>query len=223
MIEISYDSTTAGTGPNLSLKPSTSTNLELGSKWLVNDDTRVNLALFDIATENEIVIQGTSTYTVYNNAGKTHRSGAELSAETRLPNNFGLFMAYTMLDARFDGSSTYNAGKTIPGTYAAQVFAEATWKYQPVNFLTGLEFRHNSRTYVKDDNSDFAPSYTILSLRASLQQQNNSWRFTEYLRIDNLADEKTIGSVRINDSFNRSFEPAPGRNWLIGVKANYIF
>ncbi len=223
MIEISYDNTTSGTGPNLGLKPSTSTNIEAGTKWMVNDDTRVNLAVFDITTDNEIVVQGTSTYTVYNNAGKTQRNGAEISAETRLPNNVTLLLAYTMLDAKFAQSSAFNAGKSIPGTYASQLYAEAAWRYQPLNFQTAIEVRQNSKTYVKDDNTDFAPGYTTLSLRGSLQQVQGKWRFTEYARIDNLLDEKFIGSVRVNDSLNRFYEPAPGRNWIVGVKANYAF
>ncbi len=223
MIEISYDHVTNGTGPNLSLKPSTSTNIEAGTKWLVNDDTRVNLAVFDISTENEIVVQGTGDYTVYNNAGKTKRQGAELLAETRLPNNVSLLLAYTMLDAKFAQSSTFNAGKNIPGTYASQVYAEAAWRYQPLSLLTALEVRHNSKTFVKDDNSDFAPAYTTVSLRGSLQQVQGRWRFTEYARLDNLLDEKFIGSVRVNDTSNRFYEPAPGRNWIVGVKANYAF
>ncbi len=223
MIEISYDSPTNGTGPNLGLKPSTSTNMEIGTKWLLNDDTRLNAALFDITTENEIVVQSTDTYTVYNNAGKTKRQGAELNFETRLPKGFSVYLAYTMLDAKFDDSSAFNANKVIPGTYRTQVFGELAWRHQPLNFLTALEVRHNSKTFTKDDNSAEAPSFTVLSARASLQQQWNRWKLTEYIRIDNLTDQAYIGSIRVNDSNNRFYEPAPGRNYIVGIKANYMF
>jgi iron complex outermembrane receptor protein len=223
MIEISYNNDTTGTGPNLGLKPSTSTNIEVGTKWLVNDDTRFNAALFDISTENEIVVQSTNTYTVYNNSGKTKRQGAELNFEARLPMDFSVYLAYTLLDAKFDENSAFNANKVIPGTYRTQLFGEIAWRHQPMNFVTALEVRHGSKTFTKDDNTEFAPSYTVLSARASLQQHWNQWRLTEYVRIDNLTDEAYIGSVRVNDSNNRFFEPAPGRNYIVGIKANYAF
>lgn len=61
LIESTYSSTSSASGTNTSLKPSTSTNIELGSKWMVSDRTRVNFAAFDISTKNEIVISGAGT------------------------------------------------------------------------------------------------------------------------------------------------------------------
>ena len=58
MIEVSF-SDTSGNGPNLGLKPSTNTSIEFGSKWMATDSTRVNLSLFDISTENELVVSTT--------------------------------------------------------------------------------------------------------------------------------------------------------------------
>jgi iron complex outermembrane receptor protein len=83
--------------------------------------------------------------------------------------------------------------------------------------------RYNSKTYVDDINSDIAPDYTIYSIRGSFQQKQGNWKFTEYARIDNIFDQNYIGSVRVNDTNSRFYEPAPGRNWIMGVKANYMF
>jgi len=223
MIEITYNDSSAGTGPNLGLKPSESTNLEIGSKWLISESSRLNAAVFDISTKNEIVVQSTGDFTVYGNAGRTQRQGAELSFETKLPLNFSAFIAYTLLDAKFDEASAFNAGKKIPGTYRSQVFGELAWSHQPINLLAALEVRHNSKTFTNDSNTEFAPSYTVFSARASLQQQLGKWRLTEYARIDNLTNQEYIGSVRVNDGFSRFFEPAPGRNYIVGIKANYAF
>jgi len=44
----------------------------------------------------------------------------------------------------------------------------------------------------------------------------------EYLRVENLFDKEYIGSVRINDA-NIPFEPAAGRNYLVGLNARYKF
>jgi iron complex outermembrane receptor protein len=233
LIEITYTDPRAPspTGPNLSIKPSTSTNIELGAKWLPSDMSKVNLAVFQINTDNEIVtefLQGSTAS--YKNAGKTKRTGAEISGEMQLQNNINLYLAYTLLDAKFDTSFTtgnsatvVNAGNYIPGTYKSQIYAELAWKHKPMNFQTALEARYNSKTYINDVNTDIAPDYTVYSVRGSFQQQQGNWKFTEYARIDNIFDESYIGSVRVNDANNRFFEPAPGRNWIMGVKANYMF
>lgn len=222
LIEVTFNDT-SGNGPNLTLKPSTSTNIEIGGKWLPSDQTRLNAAVFNITTENEIVVKEGGAFTTYQNAGNTTRNGLEISAESKLANNLSIYLAYTLLNAKFDNDSTFNPGKNIPGTYRSQIYAEAVWKYQPLNFQTALEARYNSKTYINDVNADIAPDYTIYSIRGSFQQQQGNWKFTEYARIDNIFDQSYIGSVRVNDTGSRFFEPAPGRNWIIGVKANYMF
>ena len=222
MIEISFSDTT-GNGPNLGLKPATSTNIEVGSKWMVSDNARANVALFNINTDNEIVVQSGGTYTTYRNAGKTTRQGAEISAETLLGNDISLFAAYTYLDAKFDTGSSFNPGSYIPGTYRTQLYAEAAWKHQPVGFQTALEMRHNSKVYANDANTASVDDYTIFSVRGQFRQKLKDWTVTEYARLDNIFDEKYVGSVRVNDTNSRFYEPAPGRNWIVGVKASHSF
>ncbi len=231
LVEISFLNAGAGTGPNLGLKPSTSDNFEVGAKAFIGETTRVNLAAFNIRTENEIITNQTvSGRTSFQNGKSTKRTGAELSVESLLPNNFSVYGAYTLLNAQFDEAFSYptnnNVAKNnyIPGTYRVQFFGELAWSHQPSNFRVALEGRHNSKVYVNDTNTDAAPSYTIFNVRTSLQQQVGNWRITEYARIENIFDRQYIGSVRVNDYTNqRYFEPAPGRNYIIGIKANYAF
>jgi iron complex outermembrane receptor protein len=240
LTEITYSNpANVSAGSNLNLKSSTSTNIEIGTKWMASDTSRVNAAVFDISTDNEIVIDKLSGTTAsYKNAGKTTRRGFELSAETLVKNDLSAYVAYTYLDATFQsdfptgtgatGTGAYNAGTVtsglaIPGTYRNQFYGELLWKYQPWAMQTAIEGRYNSRVYVNDLNKESAPSYTTFSLRGSLQQLVGNWKITEYARVDNLFDETYIGSVRIGDSNTRFYEPAPGRNWIVGVKANYAF
>lgn len=227
LIEISFNDKTNPTGANTGLKPSTSNNYEIGTKWLVSERTRMNAAAFKIETSNEIVIEDSDAYTKYANAGHTYRSGAEVSVEHAVTSNFNVYAAYSLLNATYGDDVTIKGadvgGNRIPGTYKSQLYAEAAYKYRPLGFSTALEARHNSKVYVKDDNTDFAPSYTIVNLRASLQQVSGQWRFTEYARIENLFDVNYIGSVKVNDSGSRFFETAPTRNYIVGIKANYVF
>ena len=244
LTEITYkDPVNVASGANFSIKPSTSTNIELGTKILISDTARINAAIFDITTKNEIVVnQQVGTTASYNNAGTTSRNGFEISLEKELQNNFKTYLAYTWLNAKFDDTFTYQiltvdssnnvtgtanktvkAGNYIPGTYKSQIYGEVSWKYNPWNLNTALEGRYSSKVFVDDLNADAAPSYLIFSTRASIQQQQGNWKFTEYVRIDNIFDKSYIGSIKVNDSNSRFFEPAPGRNWIMGVKANYMF
>lgn len=241
LIEIAYNDPIMGTGSNMDLKPSTSDNYEIGLKSFLGDNTKFNLAIFRTNTDKEIVSSQSGTYATFTNAGKTKRQGLELSAEAALPNNIGLYGAYTYLDAKFDSdfnyetlkigttgtvtstSSTVNSGNYIPGTYRNQLYGEVSWRAPSVGFYTALEGRYNSKVYVDDRNTDSADSYAVFNVRAGFQQNVSNWRFSEFLRLENVTDKEYIGSVRVNDGNSRFYEPAMGRAWMLGVNANYRF
>jgi iron complex outermembrane receptor protein len=56
-----------------------------------------------------------------------------------------------------------------------------------------------------------------------LNQKSGPWNFTEYVTLNNVTDVKYIGSIKVNDSNSRSYEPAAPFNWILGVKAAYKF
>ena len=233
-IEAAYNSTSSGI-PNLTLKPSVSQNYELGAKAFIGDNTQANLTIFKIDTDNEIVLKETSSAnrSVYGNADKTKRSGAEFSIDTRFSNNISTYVSYSLLNAKFNSDFTYtpssgtpttvNSGNKIPGTYSNQVYGEIAWKYNPLGFSSALEGRYNSKAYVNDINTDAAPSYKIANIRAGFEQKVGDWNFSEFVRVENIFDKDYIGSVRINDSNLRFFEPAAGRNYLLSLGATYKF
>jgi iron complex outermembrane receptor protein len=224
--------------PNLTLKPSVSQNYEVGAKAFIAENTQVNLSVFKITTKNEIVVRETNTTnrSVFTNADKTKRSGAELSIDSKFANNISTYLSYTLLNAEFDSNFTSTRttssgttsqivlpGNKIPGTYSNQIYAEVAWKYQPLGFSSALEGRYNSKVYVNDTNTDAAPSYKIANIRAGFEQNVGGWNFTEFVRVENIFDKNYIGSVRINDGNSRFFEPAADRNYLLSVGATYKF
>jgi iron complex outermembrane receptor protein len=247
-IEMAYSNIYGG-GPNFNLKPSTSDNYEIGSKFYVANNTKVNFALFLTNTEKELVsYDSNSAYSVYTNAGKTQRKGIEFSLDSSLPSNFNFYTSYSYLDAQFKSQfTTYNtaisytdpadptettsptvikSGNKISGTYKNQVYAELAWKYPSLGFSAALESRVNSRVYVNDANSAFASGYTIYNLRAGFEQKLNNWKVSEFARIENLTDKDYVGSVKNNDTTvptPRYYEPGAGRNFFVGVSANYQF
>ena len=229
-IEAAYGTLSAGATPNLSLKPSQSRNYEIGAKAFIADNTQVNLNLFRINTKDEIIIKQTdaANRSLYANANNTKRTGAELSVDSQFANNISTYFSYSLLNAEFDSdfagaSGLVVSGNKIPGTYKSQIYGEVAWKYSPLGFSTALEGRHNSNVYVNDTNTDSAPSYTIFNIRAGFEQNLANWDLKEYLRVENIGDKNYIGSVRVNDANLRFFEPAAGRNYLLGLSANYKF
>jgi iron complex outermembrane recepter protein len=228
-IEAAYNSTAASATPNLTLKPSQSNNYEVGAKAYITDSSLLTLTAFRINTQDELVVSANSNgRSVYANANNTKRYGTEISLDTRYENNITTYLSYSFLNAKYSSSYVGNnglieSGNYIPGTYRNQLYGEVAWKYQPLGFYTALEGRYNSKVYVDDINSQSAPSYTIFNLRAGLEQNLSHWNFKEYIRLENMFDREYIGAVRVNDTNARFYEPAAGRNYLVGINAQYKF
>ncbi|MGS0757112.1 TonB-dependent receptor domain-containing protein, partial [Roseateles sp. GG27B] len=76
--ELSYRPSPA-TGLNTALRASRSRHAEVGAKWKLSPTQRIDAALFDISTEDEIVVDvNTGGRSTFKNAGHTKRSGLEL-------------------------------------------------------------------------------------------------------------------------------------------------
>ena len=223
--ELSYRS--AGPGLNLGLRAAKSNNLELGFKSLLGQATQLNVALFAVDTDREIVVDTNSGgRTTYRNAGRTRRSGLESSLQTSWTNGLGLAAAYTYLSARYRDSiaaSPIQADNFIPGIPRRSAYVEGSWWHAPSGFTLALEVRNVSKVWVNDANTDAAGAYTVANLRFGFEQKVGGWKLKEFLRVDNLGDRQYAGSVIVNESNQRFFEPAPGRNNLVGISAQFGF
>jgi iron complex outermembrane receptor protein len=220
-------------GLNFGLDASRSRHGELGVKTIVPGWVRLNAALFKIVNENEIVVdQNMSGRASFKNVGHTDRKGFELGAETLLTGPFEARLAYTYLKAAFrEGFTTVlntlntpvnvPAGSFLPGVPKSVLYGELRYRAEP--FYAQLEGLHKSRVPVNDPNLEFADAYTSLNLMAGVVQQGRSWRITEFARIDNLTDRSYVGSVIVNETNSRFYEPSPRRNMTIGIQASLQF
>ncbi len=232
--ELAYRSD-GNSGLNFDLKPSKSQNFELGLKSIIGEKSRINVALFQIKTRDEITLAtnagGRSTF---QNASKTSRDGIEIGAESSFGAGFTGLLTYAHLNAKFDESftssntvagvttkTTVNAGSKIPGVPSDTLYAELGWRRQGIS--AALEARYNSKVFVNDANSDNASSYTVVNLRVGFDQKFGGFKLKEYLRVDNVFDEGYAGSVIVNEANSRFFEAAPERNFTIGISASYAF
>jgi iron complex outermembrane receptor protein len=227
--ELAHQNT--GSGLNFGLQASKSRHLEAGVKSIINPRLRVNAAVFSIETDNEIVVdQSTGGRTTFKNAGRTRRNGAELYADTMLPGGFEGTLAWTLLEAIFLDSyqtgtppQTVPAGNRLPAVPNNYFYGELKWRHAPTGFATTLEVLYKSDVAVNDLNTEFADAYTIASFAFGFTQGRSKWRVTEYMRIDNLFNKQYAGSVIVNDTNGRYYEPSPQRNMTVGVQAKLQF
>lgn len=227
-VEQSYNHATTPTGTNPNIQPSTSQNIEVGAKAFLTDNTLINLSVFSVKTEKEIVVDSSDVVTVYRNAGDTLRKGVELMVDSNLGNNFKGYAAYTYLDAEFKDAFTstqglVKVGNTIPGTFRNRLYSEISWKHPSSGFFTALEGIYSSKTYVNDINTATADSYAVFNWRGGFTQKLANWKVTEFVRVDNLTNKDYIVSTRPNDTYSRFYEPGLPANWTVGVNASYMF
>jgi iron complex outermembrane receptor protein len=216
----------AGNGFNFSLAPAQSTHLELGVKAMPMDAVRINAAVFQVKTSDELVVDSASGgRTSYRNASATLRQGLEVSADAEWRRNWHGRLALSVLRAVYDeGFGTVLEGSRLPGVPNASLFGEFGWKDNADRYGAALETIANTKMYPDDANqANPAPGYAIANLRVQAQQQLGAWRLKTYARVNNLFDRGYIGSVIVGDSNRRYYEAAPGRNWVLGASMQYRF
>ncbi|MDM0024888.1 TonB-dependent receptor [Variovorax saccharolyticus] len=229
--ELSYRPDGLG-GLNFALQPATNDSFEVGAKARLSGGL-LTAALFKTRTSDEIVtatnVGGRATF---QNAGQTTRDGFELAWQHQSASNWRTQLAYTWLDARYSdtfcstvpctAAAIVPAGNRIPGIAPQAFFASFGW-VPPQGWRAGAELRALSKIEANDRNTVSAPGYAVAALFAGYVMQWQRWDLNAFARIDNLFDRQYIGSVIVNEGNARYYEPAPGRNWTIGMSAAYRF
>jgi iron complex outermembrane receptor protein len=231
--DLAYRSTNGSLpGLNIGLQPARSNNYEVGVK-AGTGAVRADLAAFYIDTHDELaVLQNFNGRSVAQNIGATARHGAELSVDADWAGGFSGRMAYTFIRAVVGQAyqtcvgtpclpATVAPGSYLPAVARNALYAGLTWRYAPLGFLTTLEEQARAGIYADDRNTAFAPGYWETNWHAGFDQQRGRWQLSEYLRLDNLTDRAYVGSVIVNESNSRYFEPAPGRTAYMMFNAKW--
>jgi iron complex outermembrane receptor protein len=231
---------------NTALNAASSQHYEVGAKWAPDARSRVDFTIFQINTTDEIVVaSSTGGNSTFKNAPGTSRTGWELAGRSLLGPNWRATLSASAIDAQYTQTFTSASGATpitvtsgnkIPGIPQYFVFTELLWTAQSMedarrkpllDTQAGLELISAGRIYVNDTNLDTvagsatrAEGYTTLNLKASHGWSAGKGVLTAYARLDNVTDQRYIGSVIVNQTSSQFYEPAPGFNWTLGLRLN---
>ena len=228
LAEMAYSA--GNTGPNYGLGASRSRQMEVGAKWQ-GAQHRLEAAWFAARSRGEIVPAATvNGRTVFQNADNVRRRGLELAWSAQA-GAWTPRAAYTYLDAHFGsayagaGGTAVPAGNRLPGT--ARHVAQLALDYAPsAAWQLGASLDLSGKVFANDANTDAAPGFGVLGLRAgyrlSAGSESSSPRWQLWARLDNLLDRPYAGSLIVNDGNGRFFEPAAGRRLMVGLRAQFL-
>lgn len=230
LTEMAYKSSTAainGSGLNTQLDTAINHQQQWGLHYQANE-MLLTLTHFMIATDNELVVdQSEGGRTSFRNAAKTERKGVELFARWNMSETWRWQASAQTMDA--DYSAGPWSGKQLPGVAREQYQLGVAWRPLRNELLQiGLLAQQRSRIFTADNNHIAAPGFYTFDfsvqgdylLQARLLR---AWSFNWWLKLANLSDEKYVGSVVVNQTNGRAFEPALGRNFSGGIKIIHIF
>lgn len=218
---------------NTALMAAHSTHAEAGLKWTPAPGQRVDAALFQIDTQGEIVTQLSAGNTAYKNAARTQRQGAELSWRRTWTSQWRSQLSAAWLHARYaqaftSGTTPVEAGKRLPGIPAQQVFASLQWaqngfgagRLPPLGWSAAADWQLRAGFWANDTNSPEArvAGVGLLNVRLRHRSQWGAVRTELWAGVDNAANRQAVGSVIVNQQFNRFFEPALPRSAMLGFK-----
>lgn len=113
---------------------------------------------------------------------------------------------------------------TVTGCRIARNMGFASIGYVPEDgWYAGTEARYMGDIMADDENTAKAPSYTLVGLFTGYKYNYHNLTVDLFGRVDNLFDKEYVGSVIVNESNGRYYEPAPGRNYGVGMNIAWRF
>ena len=215
----------AGGGFNPGVEPQKAWNREVGLRgYIAPLALDYDVALFSVRVRDELVPYDEGGRTFYQNAGDTKRDGVELALGWQLADQWRLDSALTLARYEFDEFATPSErfdGNRIPGLPEQTWVNQLTWENLDERFAT-LETEYVGDLVADNANETSVDSYWLVNLRVGdgwqLSQQT---RLSAYVGLRNLLDEEHYSNVRLNGTFGRFYEPAPGRSVYGGVELSF--
>ena len=223
------NSATGTGGFNPDLKPQHAWNYEIGARGSLGGRQRLGftIVVFQADVRDALIpyeIQAPRFY--YRNAGSTRHRGVELSSDIAIVPGVRLDAVWTYADYRYRRYSFTVSdtvvhtldGRALPGI--PQNWLNFTLRAQPAAFhgaWAEVQQTRSSGYLVSDTLSARAAPWWSTNVRVGWEGTTGGMRLAPFVGINNAVNHLYVGSVVINAARDRFYEPAPGRNFYVGL------
>lgn len=221
----------SGSPLNLSLKPETGINYEVGYKGLTIGKVYADLNAFYFSTSGTIVQRrdaGGGDYFI--NAGSTDQKGMEAAFHYKLKQHgvmvrdANIRLAYTYHDFRYEEFLQLNndySGNRLPGVPLHTLFAGADI-HLANGFFSSVSYFSNSSINLNDANSARASGFGLLGFKLGFEKNFGSTLLRLVVAGENLFDEIYSLGYDLNAFGGRYFNAAPGRNFSVTARIEQV-
>lgn len=213
-----------GNGFNPSLEPEKTLGLELGVRGSNNRQTfRYDISAYrlwiqDLLFPYQLTSNGP---TFYRNQGETNHTGIEGRLSANISQNWSISTTTNISRAEFKKAQTLDslslADKNVPGIPNFRLNGQLSWS--PGSFLGTLSYNYTSSYDVNNLNTAQNEQYSVVDAKISYHSKfkNGSIAIQPFLNVNNILNRRYNSSVVVNSFGSNYYEPAPGRNWQIGI------
>lgn len=214
---------------NTKLQAETGINYETGLRFESrNRRTFADLSLYHYAMKNGIVRQlRENGAEYYVNSGEMTQKGVEVSFNTyllphsayRLITSIHLQSAVSYNHYRFGNyrvsqdDFSYNKVTAVPDWVWTSTLSVNLSKLR-----LNIWYNYTSEMPLNDANTAHAAAYHLVKLKTLYQLANQKCNWTFFVGVDNVLNEKYSLGNDINAFGNRFYNPAPSRNFYIGLQ-----
>ncbi|MBC7843572.1 MAG: TonB-dependent receptor [Gemmatimonadaceae bacterium] len=213
-------------GFNTALGPQRTVSTEIGARGAISSLASWNVAVYRANVKNAIVQSRVVDGTAYfENAGRTRNSGLEFGGSVRAGRIASINAAYTWSVLRFADYRQTNGtrvdtldGKQLPGVPPQQLrlgFRSVSVR----GFTLDADQTWTSALFADDFNTTRVAGWGtgVTNIRASWTVSRNGYRVEPFAGVLNAQNTAYVGAVTVNGAFGRVLEPAPLRNWYLGL------
>lgn len=220
---------------NLDLEPEKGINYETGIRgFALKGKLGFDATIFYFALKESITRQPSEERAetfVFKNVGNTDQRGLELSLNYLLIDNEIGFLqstvintAYTYSDFKFKKYTDQGddfSGNKLTGVAPHVLFTSLNIDTEP-GLYANLSYNFVDEVPLRDDNSLYSESHQLVQTKIGYRASFfHGVEADIYFGIDNLLNERYSLGYDANAFGGRYYQPAPERNWFLGIKLNY--
>ena len=219
-----FSSNISNTGFNENLDSTKYNNYEIGfSNFNSLSNLNYRIIYFKSYSKNEIVsyqLEDFPDQNFYRNSGKTSRSGIESEINFKVNQKLKLNLISTIGNYKFvkyevngqDFSKNRIAG--LPKNQ--HVFNLNYSLTKKINLI--LDFKMFGNMYADNSNKTIINDYKKIDLTIFKDFNISNKNWNGFISINNLTNTKYFDNIRINAFGSRYYEPAPGLNFMLGIR-----